>query len=240
MQSITKKLFLTLVAVCVMSVVGTATASAYTNPILVNEKGEAVSTTFTSKANNVGRGEEAITIVPTGETVGIDCEESGTGTIKTTGTGTARKTSGESSVKFTDCSSPLGGVCSTKGDKAGEITTTVSFSLVWLGKESEKKPGILMSSGPEGKLKITCSGQAVEVTGWFVSRSRRALGTAFTTDGFEAKETGGVQEEKKYTEEGKEAANNIWWGFEEKKTNEMGVATENELTFKEKVKIVES
>jgi hypothetical protein len=42
MQSITKKLFLTLVAVCVMSVVGTATASAYTNPILVNAKGEHV------------------------------------------------------------------------------------------------------------------------------------------------------------------------------------------------------
>ena len=40
MQSITKKLFPTLVAVCVMSVVGSATASAYTNPILENAKGE--------------------------------------------------------------------------------------------------------------------------------------------------------------------------------------------------------
>ena len=43
MRIVSRKLFLTLMAVCVMSVVGTATASAYTNPILVNAKGEHVS-----------------------------------------------------------------------------------------------------------------------------------------------------------------------------------------------------
>jgi hypothetical protein len=240
MRSISSRVLVVCMAVCVMSAVVAASASAYTNPILENSKSEALSTTFTSEARDEAGSEGAVRMQ--GGVGGILCEgETGTGTVKTTGAGTARKTSGEASVKLTGCTGlGIGGRCSTKGDKSGEITTTVAFSLAWVGKESGKEPGILTSIGPEGKLTVTCDEHATELEGSYVSQFKGKLGEALTTDSFIARQNGGVQDYKKYTEEGKEAENSILWSFAGSTFETMGVEAQNELTFKEKVKIAES
>jgi len=244
MQSITRKLFLTLVAVCVMSVVGTATASAYTNPILVNAKGEHVSKV---KFTGVG-GSGWWPMELTSGTFECKGQETSTGELSTTGIGTAAKTSGTATLIFKGCAY-AGGTCHT--GVAGEIELNYSLSAVWLGKESEEKLGVLAAIAPEskkpgngegGKVKITCAGVTGELEGGYVARLSRKLGETFTGDSLEANAGNHKKQEyTKFTEEGTEQESSLWWSAGKGSPFEQ-TATEltEEQTFPETVEITKS
>jgi len=243
MQSITKKLFPTLVAVCVMSVVGSATASAYTNPILENAKGEHASKVkFTGKATD--------TAVPVTDrfTGQYECGggETSTGELSTTGTGVAATTSGTATLVFKGCRELR------SGTKGGEFVMKVAMSLVWLGKESEERLGWLVSIPPEskqpgngegGKLKYTDHGAENELEGGFVAELSRELGETFTIEHLSARSEEIKQEYTKYTEEGKEQESILWsraQSLDKEPFEKAATSLEEEETLAETVKIVKS
>jgi len=245
MQSITRKLFLTLVAVCVMSVVGTATASAYTNPILENAKGE-----HASKVKFTGKSMAKTAPVPITDrfTGQYACErgETGTGELSTTGTGSAASTSGTATLVFKGC----GGL--RTGSTGGEFEMKVALSLVWLGKESEERAGFLVAIPPEskkpgngegGKLKYTDLGEPSELEGGFVASGHERLGETFTADTLIANRTEIQQALTKYTEEGKEQESILWsraQSLDKEPFEKAATSLEEEETLAETVKIVKS
>lgn len=227
-----------------MSVVGTATASAYTNPILENAKGEHV-----TKVKFTGKATGGITPVTDRFTGQYECKGGGTSTgeLSTTGTGVAATTSGTATLVFKGCTELR------TGTTGGEFVMKVALSLVWLGKESEERVGWLVSIPPEskqpgngegGKLKYTDHGAENELEGGFVASGREAkLGETFTKEFLVAKNDATQQELTKYTEEGKEQESilwNRWQNLDKEPFEKAATSLGEEETLAETVEIVKS
>jgi len=235
-----------IVAVAALAIcVGTAaSASAFVNPILVTPKtGANAKVTFTSKST----GSAKLTTVGGGT---ITCvKESSAGGLETTGTGEARETKGESKVKFNECTAATG-KCKTAGDAEGEITNTVSLLLVWLNKESEKKPGVLISilpvanefgKGEGAKVEFTCGGVPIAVEGSFCGKVSPALKTPTKTVTLEAKvESNGSQEFKKCTDNKVEKTNSLFSNTNKEGWKEAGQAVTDVQTESAEVEGIES
>jgi hypothetical protein len=240
------RVLVVLVAVFAIGAVTAASASAYTNPILVNAKGEHV-----SKVKFTGRSTSGSIPQPI-QQVGAskwECEaEKSTGELSTTGTGTAAVTSGTDTVIYTGCDMGALGTCYS-GKTNGEIEGKFSLSLAWIGKESEEQPGMRVSippmsekpgNGKGGKWVYKCGGNPQEVEGAFVAPTTARLNKEFTTETLIATQTNGVQEHKKYTEEGKEGQNSLYANFAGGAFSESATALEEEQTYAEKVKVAKS
>jgi hypothetical protein len=250
MKSVMRTVLVGGLAVLAFGAVTAAGASAFTNPILVNSKGEHV-----SKVKFTGEYEQTEENFPVamGEEVKGLCEgEKSTGELSTTGTGTAAATSGTATYTFTKCKMPsFGGCYNNEQIEKKQVEVKYSLSLVWLGKESEEKPGIRAwisplsekpGNGKGGKVDVSCSGlPSIEAEGAFVGRLSRKLGEESTLDRFYAHQSGAKQEYKKYTEEGKEAESNLWASdIGESKFFEAVAQISEEQTYGEKVKIAKS
>jgi hypothetical protein len=128
----------------------------------------------------------------------------------------------------------------------------VSLSLVWLGKESEERVGVLAAialeskkpgNGEGGKLKYTDHGAENELEGGFLAELKGGLGETSTVDALLAQRTETQQEFTKYTEEGKEQESILWnrWQALDKLPFEKAATQfEEEETFPEAVKNVKS
>lgn len=231
---------LALTAVFALAAIASATAMAAENPVLVTSSGAAVNTVVTSKSKTG--------TIPTLQSVGglkVECEsETDTGTVVTTLSGTGM-TNGTAKVTFKGCASGAG-TCQNAASE--EITGTVSTLLVWVGKESEKKPGILVSilpytgagRGKNALLSFKCGGSLVDVEGSFIALTSKALNETFTTATLIAKQSGGVQEDRKYTENGVEGTNNLFSSSAGAAFSESGEGIESEETYKQSVKIIEN
>jgi hypothetical protein len=250
-RSIRRCVQLAVMAMLALSGVAAASASAYTNPILENAKGEHV-----SKVKFTGKDEDGPFPVVNHELItSAECSsETSTGELSTTGTGAAATTSGTATLLFKKCNVDPAGKCQTLGRNAGEVEEKVALSLVWVGKESEEKPGLRVAipplsakpgNGEGGKLDMKCWGDTFETEGAFIGRLNRKLGEGFTETEFLAKQTAAKQEDKNYTAEGKEGEIHLYsrWNegnganpFEETATK---LETERQ-TYGETVKIAKS
>jgi hypothetical protein len=243
------RVLVALVAVCVMSAVAAAGASAYTNPILVNSKGE-----HASKVKFTGEYEETEENMPValGEGAKTLCAgETSTGELSTTGSGAAATTSGTATYIFTKCKVGSGSGCwNNNGLEKKQIEVSLSLSLAWLGKESEEKPGLRAAiapmsekpgNGKGGKVDVDCVGQpSIEAEGAFIGKLSRKLSEEFTSMRFDAHQNG-KQEYKNYTEEGKEAETNLWGNYLGGTFFSEAVAQFSEAqTYAQKVKIAKS
>jgi hypothetical protein len=247
MKSVMRAALVGGLAILALSAVTTASASAYTNPILVNSKGEHVSKVkFTGKS--IGTGGLAPVLTPGGAKWGCD-KETSTAELSTTGSGSAAVTSGTEAVIFTGCTQGGNGCSNTK--TVGQIESKLSISFVWVGKESEEKPGIESSIAPmsgkpgngEGaKLKYECAEKSLkyEAEGAFIASLSRKLAEEFTYTSLSAQQTDGEQRYKKYTTEGKEEANTLYSNLNGGTFVESAAELEEEQAFGEKVKIVKS
>jgi hypothetical protein len=251
MRSVMRTVLIGGLAMLALGAVATASASAYTNPILENAKGEHV-----SKVKFTGRevaGSGSIALVNKVLLDNYECTEEGTGELSTTGTGSAAKTSGTATFTFKKCGSTQINKCET-GETAGEMEFKTSLSLVWLGKESEERLGVLAAIAPEskkpgngegGKLKFTCAGVnglKNELEGGFVAQfGAHALGETFTGVTITAKmESFPKQQFTKYTGEGIEQESSFWSKFKEEAFETAATDFEQSTTFPETVKIVKS
>lgn len=123
-----RTLGLALVAVFAMGATGSATASAASQPEIVNSAGKTpVKTGFTSTS-------EASTF-ETKSKEAVTCKKD-TNKGKITGS-----SSDEATISFTGCTGPLGLKCKTEGAKAEEIVLKVESKLVWLNKNEKTEPG---------------------------------------------------------------------------------------------------
>jgi hypothetical protein len=241
-----KMIGLAILAVFAIAAIASAAASAAKNPVLVNSKGEVVTNlAVTSKAINVA------TAIPTLQPVGgakIECKaETDSGKVSSTLEGTGM-TSGTATVTFTGCESAAGKCSNTA--TSGEITGTVSTLLVWVGKESSKTVGVLVSilpytgagRGLNQLLKFTCGTAKVPVNveGSFIALTSKALNELFTTAVLIAKQAGGVQEDKKYTENGIEGTNTLFSNSAGGAFVESGEGIESEETYTTSVKVIEA
>jgi hypothetical protein len=249
MKSVMRTALVGSLAMLALSAVATASASAYTNPILVNSKGKDVSKL---KFTGVSEARPFPVVISRANISGAaECKkETTTGEVSTTGTGTAATTSGTATAIFTDCHLASLGKCTSSGKAAGEIESKVSLSLVWLDKESEEKPGVRESivpmsakpgNGEGAKLDFTCFGVSFDTEGAFIASLSRQLNEEFTETVLTAKQAHAKQEYTKYTEEGKEGENNLFssWGgaeFEEAAAQ----LEEEQQTYGEKVKTAKS
>jgi len=248
-----RQTFLTLVAVCVMSVVGTATASAYTNPILENAKGEHV-TKLKFTGHDQDGGGVALENKALGDN-GVCNSEEGTGELSTTGTGSAAKTSGTATFTFKGCKETQELSRCETGETSGEMVYKTSLSLVWLGKESEERLGWLAAIAPEskkpgngegGKLKFTCAGKngiKNELEGGFVATPGGwGLGETTRTQGsIEARISEFPKQEfTKYTEEGVEQESTFWSKLQTFAFEPAATEFEQFMMLSEAVKIVKS
>jgi len=236
------RMLVALVAVFAISAVAVASASAYTNPILVNSKGEHASKVKFTGRSKAGNWDQPIQ-TPGGSKWQCEGGETSTGELSTTGTGTVAVTSGTETVIYTGCE----GCVNTK--KAGEIEGKFSLSAVWLDKESEERPGMRVSiptmsekpgNGKGGKWVFKCWGSAEEVEGAFVAQLSRKLNETFTTTVLRASKTEGVQVYKKYAEEGKEAESFLYSNLAGGAFSESATGLEEEQTYGEKVKVAKS
>jgi hypothetical protein len=231
---------LALLAAFALAAFASATAFAAENPTLLDSRGEAVSTVVTSKA-------ETSELQLSGGGTKIECStELDSDTVATSKTGDG-KTSGTATVTFKGCKTAAGKCQNTAA--TGEITGTVATLLVWVGKETEKKPGTLVSilplstkpgNGKGGLLSFTCSGSKVNVEGSFIALTSRSLYEEFTTATLLARQSGGAQEDKKYTENGKEGTNTLFASSAGAAFVEAGEGIESEEAYKQKVKILEN
>jgi len=244
MRIISRRMFLAIMAVCVMSVVGTATASAYTNPILTKSNSEAVNTTFTGAATGTSILQEE------GGGRFFECEqETSEGSMKTSSTTETGMTTGTTNVTFKGCRSSFG-KCHDTGTE--EVKFSVSTALVWIGKESEKKPGILYSisplsnkpgNGAGGKVKYECTAAAqFEVEGaWVMPITTPRLNTATKKITVEGKQSSsGVQSTKEYTENGKVGSNHLFSSLDGAAFKQAAEVIEDTQTYKEEVELKES
>jgi hypothetical protein len=237
-----KMIGLAIMAVFAVLAVASASAIAAENPVLVNSAGGAVTNLAVS-----GKDSATNFLQPTA--VGApewECasEESAT-TLTTTTTGTGM-TSGTSKVTFKKCKTAAG-KCANKGTE--EITGTLSLLLVWVGKESEKKPGLLLSilpyrgnpgSGTNQLLSFKCSGVLGDVEGSYIALTSGSLNELFTTARLIAKQKDGVQEEQNYTENGKEGTNSLYGNAGGGAFGPDAEELESEETYSTSVKIIEN
>jgi hypothetical protein len=234
---------LALCAVFAVMIVASASALAAENPILVNSTGGAFNGTATSSSGSAK--------IPTLQTTAtgaaqVECvAEKDNTTFTTTKTGTGM-TSGPSKVTFTGCKT-AGGKCKNTATE-GEITGTVSVLLVWIGKESAKKPGVLISilpytgagRGLNALLSFTCSSQLVDVEGSFIATGEKELNKTFTTATLIANSTEGSQELTEYTENGKEGTNTLFSNQNHGPFSKAGESIESNETYSEEVEITEN
>jgi hypothetical protein len=231
-----------MVAVFAVSVAASATAVAAENPVLVNSAGGPVTNLAVS-----GKDSATSFLQPTA--VGapkVECaSETSSGTVSTTTSGTGM-TSGTATVTFSKCKTAAG-KCANKGTE--EITGTVSTLLVWVGKESSKTVGVLVSilpyrgnpgSGTNQLLSFKCSGVLSDVEGSFIALTNRKLNEPFTTASLIAKQTAGVQEDQKYTENGIEGTNSLYSNAGGGAFGTSAENIENEETYTTSVKIIEN
>jgi hypothetical protein len=250
MQFKSSRVFIALVAVFAISAVTAASASAYTNPILVNSKGEHV-----SKVKFTGEDQEQNTPIAApylGKPDTYQCSTGKTtGELSTTGTGAAAVTSGTATTIFTHCKIVVEGNMTQKGKtKTGEIESKVALSLVWIGKESEEKPGVREAivpmseksgNGKGTQLELTVGTTPFNVEGAFITSFNRKLGEEFTSDYLTAAEEGEAKQRyKKYTEEGKEGENTLFSSWDGSTFEESAARFEEEQAYAEKVKIAKS
>jgi hypothetical protein len=247
------RVLVALVAVCAMTAVAAASASAYTNPILENAKGEHVTKVKFTGRTQGGSGIVALENKALGDN-GVCNSEEGTGELSTTGTGSAAKTSGTATFTFKGCKETQELSRCETGETSGEMVYKTSLSLVWLGKESEESLGWLAAIAPEskkpgngegGKLKFTCAGKngiKNELEGGFVATlGGRGLGVTFTEGHIEAKISEfPKQEYTKYTEEGVEQESTFWSKLQEFAFEPAATELEQFMLFPETVKIVKS
>jgi hypothetical protein len=253
MKSVMRAVLVGGLAVLAFGAVATASASAYTNPILENAKGEHVSKVKFS-GHAIG-GTRSVALANKVLLDNYECgPEEGTGELSTTGTGSAAKTSGTATFTFKKCNNTQIGSCKT-GETAGEMVYKTSLSLVWLGKESEERLGVLAAIAPEskkpgngegGKLKFTCGGTPNELEGGFVAllgvsfRGEQELGEPFTHSIIRASINYPRQLYTQYTEEGIEQESSFWSKFKTEAFETAATEFEQSTTFPETVKIVKS
>lgn len=238
-----KTIGLAILAVFAIAAIASAAASAAKNPVLVNSKGEVV-TNLPVTSKSVGAGEP--TLQPVGGAK-INCPggETDSGKVSSTLEGTGM-TSGTATVTFTKCESAAGKCSNTA--TSGEITGTVSTLLVWVGKESSKTVGVLVSilpytgagRGLNQLLKFKCGTVPVNVEGSFIALTSKKLNELFTTSVLIAKQAGGVQEDKKYTENGIEGINTLFSSSGGGAFAEAGEEIESEETYTTSVKVIEA
>jgi hypothetical protein len=236
---------LALSAVFAVMIIASASALAAENPVLVNKSGAAFNGTVTSE--QVTGTEPTLQTTATGAAQ-IECTtEKDKATFTTTKTGTGM-TTGVAKVTFTGCKIPVTGKCENTAT-TGEITGTVSTLLVWIKKESEKKPGILISilpytgagRGLNALLSFTCATQLVDVEGSFIAKSsREALNEKFTTATLIAKSSSGKQELTEYTENGTEGTNTLFSNQNKGPFAKAGEGIESAETYSEEVEIAEN
>jgi hypothetical protein len=248
LKSVMRTVLLGGLAMFALSGIAAASASAYTNPILENAKGEHV-----SKAKFTGLDEaRSFPVVEREFSHGGECsKEAGTGELSTTGTGAAASTSGTATLLFKNCKASLG-KCTTSGKNAGEVEVKVALSLVWVGKESEEEPGLRAAivplsakpgNGEGAKLEMKCWGDTFATEGAFIGPLSRGLGKEFTKTAFIATSIGEYpveQRYKKYTEEGKEAEIHLYSSWGKTDFEQTGTIFEEEQTYGETVKIAKS
>jgi hypothetical protein len=236
-----RMVWLSVLAVCAAAAITAAAASAFTNPILVKSNGEAVTNvSVTSKS--------AAASIPTLQRVGggkVECAaETDTAKLSTSG----GMTSGTATVKFTGCTGAAGNCQNTA--TTGEITGTVSVLLVWVGKESNKTIGLLISILPysgspgsqNGLLSYRCGTAKVlaDRQGSFIALTNKKLNELFTTGKLIATQAGGVQKDLKYTENGVEGTNTLYANEAGGTFEQTGEELESEETYSTSVKVVES
>jgi len=241
------RVLVVLVAVCVMTAVAAASASAYTNPILTKSNGEAANTTFTSAATGTSFLQEE------GGGRFFECaSENSEGSVKTSSTTETGMTTGTTNVTFKGCGSAFGKCKNTTNP--GEVKFSVSTALVWIGKESEKKPGILFSilplskkpgNGAGGKVKYECTAAAkFEVEGAFVVPITKptpllnVLTKTLTIEG--TQRSSGVQSTKEFTENGVVGSNNLFSSLDGAAFKQAAEVIEDTQKYKEEVEIKES
>ncbi len=142
-----KTILLALVAVFAMSVVASATASAASMPLIVNEKGA-----FPTKTGFKGTSKES-TFETKGSHPALKCKED---TISGKLTGPSTDTA---EIKFKKCKASVLS-CKTKGASAEEIVLKVKSKLVWLN-EAETEPGEDLEP-TEPPVTIECTGLSKE------------------------------------------------------------------------------
>jgi len=231
---------LLIIAVFALTAFASAEALAAGNPVLVKAGTKAgYNGTVTGKA-----GTSFLQPTATGAAK-VECaseESASTLTSTTVGEG---MTSGTSTVTFKKCKTAAG-KCANKGTE--EITGTVSVLLVWVGTAEEKKPGTLISILPvstkpgEGKgqlLSFKCSGELVDVESTFIASGSRGLNESFTEANLIAEQSGGVQKDKKYTENGKSGENHFWSDQGGKAFGESAEMITNEETYPASVELIE-
>ena len=125
----------------------------------------------------------------------------------------------------------------------------VALSLVWVGKESEEKPGVRVAipplsakpgNGEGGKLDMECDLYSFDAEGAYIARTNRSLGEEFTRAEIIAKHTGAKQEDTKYTDEGKEGEIHLYSSWRGEPFEEAATELEEEQTYGEAVKIAKS
>jgi hypothetical protein len=230
-----------LAVVAVLAVMIATSASALAeNPILVNSSGKEFNGTATSK--NVSGSTPTLQTTAPGAAQ-VECKaEKDNATFTTTKTGEGM-TNGLAKVTFTSCKTAAGKCENTATE--GEITGTVSVLLVWVGKESTQKPGILVSilpytgagRGLNALLSFTCSSQLVDVEGSFIAEAKQGLNVLSTSGTLVAKATTGAQEFTEYTENGKTGTNTLFSNQNHGAFAKAGEGVESEETFSESVEI---
>jgi hypothetical protein len=239
-----KMIGLAVVAVFAVAVVAAATASAK-NPVLVTAGGTAV-TNLSVTSKNVGAGEPTLQEAGGGK---VNCKggESDKGTVTSTLEGEGM-TSGTATVTFKECESAAGKCANTA--TAGEITGTVSTLLVWVGKESSKTIGILVSilpytgagRGKNALLSFKCGTAKIltDVEGSFIATTNKKIGEAGLTSKLIATQAGGAQTHKAYTENKVEGSNNLFSSTGGAAFEESAEEIESEETYTTSVKIIEA
>jgi hypothetical protein len=163
MRIISRRIFLVLVAVCVMSVVGVASASAAL-PELVNKEGKAlVKNKFSAKVSGDEKSFEVHTDYAGG--MKVYCEQAAV-----VG-GFSGLKAGETTFTLKTCrGGRLGGKCTgmEKGkerEQAGEIVAPFSLTLVYASKASK---GLALLFKPQEGLTFVCQGQEFTLHGGFL------------------------------------------------------------------------
>jgi hypothetical protein len=233
---------LAIVAVFALTAFASATAMAK-NPVLVK-----AGTKAGFNGGGVTSKDSAVSFLQTTVTgaAKIECaseEDQATVTSTTVGEG---MTTAVGKVTFKKCKLAVGGKCANQGTE--EITGTVQTLLVWIGKESSKTVGTLVSIAPvagkagEGKgtlLSFVCAGQLVDNESSFIAAGNRKIGESFTSSKLIGKQSGGVQELKKDTENGKEVEDHLWANLAGSAFSESGEEINSEETYPESVELIE-
>jgi hypothetical protein len=159
MRIISRRVFLVLVAVCVMSAVGVAGASAAL-PELVNKEGKAL---VKDKFSAVVNSNVEFRTFYAGEPNAY-CEKA-----VVAGDFSGLKT-GEATLTFTKCKSDLGGKCTgwEKGKErevAGEMIIPFSLTPVYTSKASKE---LALLFQPKGEPAFVCSGSEFKMYGGFL------------------------------------------------------------------------